>query len=340
MAALIWLDPWSATAAGLRALIALAPARPSHRSRRWRRSIPPTPRRADEPRPASAARSGSPPGARPPGAGGAGAAGRPAPATSPPPTSPTRQSRPPKPRRCRSSRRWRSPTRRRLRAGQRSSRLKWPNDPLIAGRKAAGILVESGPHPDGGLWLAVGCGVNLATPPENSERPATAFAEHMRAPAAEAAGGARDAGGRVRTLARALGAAGLRADRRSLDGARPWARRDLHRAAAGRDGERDRRGLGRRRRAQAPDALGLGAPDHRRRRLLRSWLEEMDHGKHGKHGNLLFEEETFRSPRRCLRSQPPTRNWFSRSGLPGSARHRVRRSPDPVSRLASLGGDL
>jgi BirA family biotin operon repressor/biotin-[acetyl-CoA-carboxylase] ligase len=60
--------------------------------------------------------------------------------------------------------------------------LKWPNDPLIAGRKAAGILVESGPHGAGGLWLAVGCGVNLATPPETAERPATAFAEHMRGP--------------------------------------------------------------------------------------------------------------------------------------------------------------
>ena len=59
--------------------------------------------------------------------------------------------------------------------------LKWPNDPLIAGRKAAGILVESGPHPEG-LWLAVGCGVNLATPPESPERPAVAFAEHMRSP--------------------------------------------------------------------------------------------------------------------------------------------------------------
>ncbi|HZZ87776.1 MAG TPA: biotin--[acetyl-CoA-carboxylase] ligase [Caulobacteraceae bacterium] len=60
--------------------------------------------------------------------------------------------------------------------------LKWPNDPLIAGRKTAGILVESGPHPGGGLWLAVGCGVNLATPPEAAERPATAFAQHMRTP--------------------------------------------------------------------------------------------------------------------------------------------------------------
>jgi BirA family biotin operon repressor/biotin-[acetyl-CoA-carboxylase] ligase len=60
--------------------------------------------------------------------------------------------------------------------------LKWPNDPLIGGRKAAGILVESGPHPAGGLWLAVGCGVNLATPPDTAERPAAAFAQHMRAP--------------------------------------------------------------------------------------------------------------------------------------------------------------
>ena len=60
--------------------------------------------------------------------------------------------------------------------------LKWPNDPLIAGKKTAGILVESGAHPAGGLWLAVGIGVNLATPPAQTERPATAFAEHMVAP--------------------------------------------------------------------------------------------------------------------------------------------------------------
>ncbi len=60
--------------------------------------------------------------------------------------------------------------------------LKWPNDPMIAGRKTSGILVESGTHAGGGLWLAVGIGVNLATPPLVSERPATAFAEHMRGP--------------------------------------------------------------------------------------------------------------------------------------------------------------
>ena len=57
--------------------------------------------------------------------------------------------------------------------------LKWPNDPLIAGRKTAGILVESGAIPGGGLWLAVGCGVNLAEAPTDLNRPVTAFADHM-----------------------------------------------------------------------------------------------------------------------------------------------------------------
>lgn len=58
--------------------------------------------------------------------------------------------------------------------------IKWPNDVLLAGRKASGILVESGAHPSGGLWLAVGIGVNLAHRPEGTERPATSLAEHLR----------------------------------------------------------------------------------------------------------------------------------------------------------------
>lgn len=57
-------------------------------------------------------------------------------------------------------------------------RLKWPNDVLIGGRKVCGILLESGPAPGGGLWLAVGVGVNLAHHPEDSERPATSLAAH------------------------------------------------------------------------------------------------------------------------------------------------------------------
>ena len=59
---------------GVRPLSAWPARRPFHRSRRWRRSIPPTPRRAAGPRPASAGRSGSPRCARPPGAAVAAAA--------------------------------------------------------------------------------------------------------------------------------------------------------------------------------------------------------------------------------------------------------------------------
>nr|WP_221230552.1 biotin--[acetyl-CoA-carboxylase] ligase [Brevundimonas variabilis] len=58
--------------------------------------------------------------------------------------------------------------------------IKWPNDVLIKGAKAAGILVESGTHPSGRLWLAVGIGVNLAHAPDDTERPATSVAAHLR----------------------------------------------------------------------------------------------------------------------------------------------------------------
>lgn len=63
--------------------------------------------------------------------------------------------------------------------GPGAARLKWPNDVLVFGDKAVGILVESGPRGDGRLWLAVGIGVNLAHHPADVERPATSFAEHM-----------------------------------------------------------------------------------------------------------------------------------------------------------------
>ena len=66
--------------------------------------------------------------------------------------------------------------------GVGAARLKWPNDVLVHGRKAVGILVESGARPDGRLWLAVGIGVNLAHAPQDVERPATAFADHMAGP--------------------------------------------------------------------------------------------------------------------------------------------------------------
>lgn len=67
--------------------------------------------------------------------------------------------------------------------GPGAAKLKWPNDVLVHGRKAVGILVESGPRHDGQLWLAVGIGVNLAHAPQDVERPATALADHMAGPA-------------------------------------------------------------------------------------------------------------------------------------------------------------
>jgi BirA family biotin operon repressor/biotin-[acetyl-CoA-carboxylase] ligase len=57
--------------------------------------------------------------------------------------------------------------------------LKWPNDVLIDGRKAAGVLIESGAAPGGGLCLAVGVGVNLQDFPKDAERPATALKYHL-----------------------------------------------------------------------------------------------------------------------------------------------------------------
>lgn len=60
--------------------------------------------------------------------------------------------------------------------------LKWPNDLLLSGAKAAGILVESGARGGGQLWVAVGIGVNLAVAPSAADRPATSFAAHMRVP--------------------------------------------------------------------------------------------------------------------------------------------------------------
>jgi BirA family biotin operon repressor/biotin-[acetyl-CoA-carboxylase] ligase len=63
--------------------------------------------------------------------------------------------------------------------GPGAARLKWPNDVQVFGRKAVGILVESGARADGRLWLAVGIGINLAHAPTDVDRPATAFAEHM-----------------------------------------------------------------------------------------------------------------------------------------------------------------
>lgn len=60
--------------------------------------------------------------------------------------------------------------------------LKWPNDPLLGGLKVSGILVESGASPLGGLWIAVGIGVNLKRKPIDAERPATSIATYRESP--------------------------------------------------------------------------------------------------------------------------------------------------------------
>jgi BirA family transcriptional regulator, biotin operon repressor / biotin---[acetyl-CoA-carboxylase] ligase len=54
--------------------------------------------------------------------------------------------------------------------------LKWPNDVLVDRKKVAGILLESHLVSGGQLdWLVVGTGVNIASHPDNVERPATSL---------------------------------------------------------------------------------------------------------------------------------------------------------------------
>jgi BirA family biotin operon repressor/biotin-[acetyl-CoA-carboxylase] ligase len=49
-------------------------------------------------------------------------------------------------------------------------KLKWPNDLLLHGKKVSGILLEGS-----GEAVIIGLGVNLASHPENTERPATSL---------------------------------------------------------------------------------------------------------------------------------------------------------------------
>jgi BirA family biotin operon repressor/biotin-[acetyl-CoA-carboxylase] ligase len=68
--------------------------------------------------------------------------------------------------------------------------LKWPNDALLNGRKAAGVLLESAGTGGRVDWLAVGIGVNLAHHPaaeEGAWPPTSVAAEAGRAPDPEAA---------------------------------------------------------------------------------------------------------------------------------------------------------
>jgi BirA family transcriptional regulator, biotin operon repressor / biotin---[acetyl-CoA-carboxylase] ligase len=63
--------------------------------------------------------------------------------------------------------------------------LKWPNDLLLKGAKAAGILVETGVAPSHALdWICIGMGVNIATKPSLPDRPTACLAEFLPEPPA------------------------------------------------------------------------------------------------------------------------------------------------------------
>jgi len=56
--------------------------------------------------------------------------------------------------------------------------IKWPNDVLIGGEKAAGILLESGTY-EGKIWIAVGMGVNLISSPQADDYNTTHLLAHI-----------------------------------------------------------------------------------------------------------------------------------------------------------------
>jgi len=57
--------------------------------------------------------------------------------------------------------------------------LKWPNDVLIAGDKAAGILIDSGAAGNGQSWVALAFGVNIAVAPEALDQPTSSLRNAM-----------------------------------------------------------------------------------------------------------------------------------------------------------------
>jgi BirA family biotin operon repressor/biotin-[acetyl-CoA-carboxylase] ligase len=57
--------------------------------------------------------------------------------------------------------------------------LKWPNDVLIDGAKASGIMLDSGAAQGGETWFALAFGVNLAAAPEALDQPTTSLRAHL-----------------------------------------------------------------------------------------------------------------------------------------------------------------
>lgn len=57
------------------------------------------------------------------------------------------------------------------------ARLKWPNDLMLDGRKAAGLLLEAGALADGRNWFAIGVGFNLVSSPQGIDQATAALAD-------------------------------------------------------------------------------------------------------------------------------------------------------------------
>lgn len=71
-------------------------------------------------------------------------------------------------------------------AGRPLTTLKWPNDVLLGGAKACGILLESGALEPGRVWFALGIGVNVVSAPEGVDYPIASLAGHGVVASAEA----------------------------------------------------------------------------------------------------------------------------------------------------------
>lgn len=59
--------------------------------------------------------------------------------------------------------------------GAGKARLKWPNDVMIDGAKAAGVMMDSGALGGGAVWAALAFGVNLAAAPAGLDQPTTSL---------------------------------------------------------------------------------------------------------------------------------------------------------------------
>jgi BirA family transcriptional regulator, biotin operon repressor / biotin---[acetyl-CoA-carboxylase] ligase len=63
--------------------------------------------------------------------------------------------------------------------GPGRAKLKWPNDLMLGGRKAGGLLLESGALADGRNWVALGIGFNLAAAPEDVGQETAALSQFL-----------------------------------------------------------------------------------------------------------------------------------------------------------------